>query len=350
MKASFWKALEALGASGSALCDWKHHLGGDWDACAQLLKPTGRTAFSVIDPRQPKRRLAVDADGEEDFVGYHENEPSLPPVPFSARDVAEFSPQWKPIAQALASAVGFDYGAWETEGQLRRIGSVQDKFGHVRPVLLFLPGGHLGDYTVLLRSLSARTDSTVLFPSSRWLTADIENLRDRNGLTFVDLSERLAQFEENPASCVPLPAAGSRPSSSGSTVRALIHAGNGLTWNQVRIEVGGSRIIRLKAPGQEREFHFPPNVQVTADHALGMLMRLAADGEWRNPPLGSPEYERVSRAFRRLRELLQALVPLPGDPFKKLRRAFIPLFQVSLHPDLQAGVTERRLSDIKRMR
>jgi hypothetical protein len=341
MKASFWKALEALGASGSALCDWKHHLDDDWDACARFLKPTGRTAFSVIDPRQPKRRLTVGVDGDEDFVGYGEDEPSLPPVPFSAGDVAEFSPQWNPIAQALAPAVPFDHGAWETEGQMRRIGSLQDKFGHVRPVLLFLPGGHLGDYTVLLRSLSARTDSTVLFPSGRWLTADIENLRERNGLSFVNIAERLAQFEADPASRVPLPAAGGRPSGSGPAVRALIHAGNDLTWNQVRIEVNGSKMILLKAPGQEREFHFPPNVQVTADHALGMLMRLAADGEWRNPPLGSLEYERVSRAFRRLRQLLQALVPLPGDPFSKLHGAFIPLFQIRLHPGLEAEICRR---------
>ena len=342
MKVSFWKALEALGASGSAMCDWKHHLGGDWDACARFLKPTDRTAFRVIDSRQPKRRLTVDADGEEDFVGYSEDEPGVPPVPFSAGDVAEFSPHWNPIAQGLAPAVGFDHGAWETEGPLRRIGSLQDKFGHVRPVLLFLPCGHLGDYTVLLRSLSARTDSTVLFPSGRWLTADIEALRDRNRLSFVDISERLAQFEVDPASRVPLPATGIRQSGRGSTVRALIHAGNGLTWNQVRIEVNGNKMILLKAPGQEREFHFPPNVQVTADHALGMLMRLAADGEWRNPPLGSLEYERVSRAFRRLRQLLQALVPLPGDPFKKLRGAFIPLFQVSLHPGLGADFTRQK--------
>ena len=225
---------------------------------------------------------------------------------------------------------------------VRRIGSLQDKFGHVRPVLLFLPGGQLGDYTVLLRSLSARTDSTVLYPSARWLTADIEALRDRNRLSFVDLSDRLAQFEADPASRVPLPAAGSRQTGRGSAVRALIHAGNGLTWNQVRIEVNGNKMISLKAPGQEREFHFPPNVQVTPDHALGMLMRLAADGEWRNPPLGSLEYERVSRAFRRLRQLLQALVPLPGDPFKKQHAAFIPLFQVSLHPDLGADFTRQK--------
>ena len=92
-------------------------------------------------------------------------------------------------------------------------------------------------------------------------------------------------------------------------MRALINAGNGLTWNQVRIEVNGSKMILLKAPGQQREFLFPPNVQVTADHALGMLMRLAADGEWRNPPLGSLEYERVSRVPHRLKQLIQSPQP-----------------------------------------
>jgi hypothetical protein len=55
------------------------------------------------------------------------------------------------------------------------------------------------------------------------------------------------------------------------------------------------------------------------DHPVGMLMTLAADGEWRNPPLGSAEYERVSRTFRRLRKLLMALVPLPSDPFQPHR-------------------------------
>ena len=330
MKASFWKALEALGASGSALCDWQRHLGGDWDACAQLLKPTGGTAFCVMDPRQLKRRLSVVVDGEEDFVALDEDEPGFPPIQFLARDVAEFAPHWISIAQALAPLVKFDYGAWETEGPLRRVGTLQDKFGHARPLLLFLPGGHLGDYPGLIRSLSARADSTVLFPTGRWFTAEIESLRDRNGLAFVDLFQFLSQIEADPASRIPLPAAGNRQSGSGPAVRALIHAGYGLTWNQVRIEVSGSKRILLRAPGQEREFRFSPNIQVTADHALGILMRLAADGEWRNPSLGSAEYERVSRAFRRLRKLLMALVPLPGDPFKKHRGAFVPVFQIGV--------------------
>ena len=67
---------------------------------------------------------------------------------------------------------------------------------------------------------------------------------------------------------------------------------------------------------------------------MGMLMTLAATGEWRNPPLGSAEYERVSRAFRRLRKLLMALVPPPGDPFQPHRGAFVAVFQIGVNRGL----------------
>ena len=60
-----------------------------------------------------------------------------------------------PIAKALAPVVRFDYGAWQTEGQVRRVGSAQDPFGNVRPVRLFLPGGHLWDHAGLRKLLMA---------------------------------------------------------------------------------------------------------------------------------------------------------------------------------------------------
>jgi hypothetical protein len=334
MKASFWKALDALGASGSALFNWRHHLGGDWDECARFLKPTGETAFCVIDPRKPRYMLTVSPQGEEDFVGYYEDDTSIPPVPFSARDVAEFGPHWKTIAEALVVAVGFDYDTWESEGHLRRIGSLQDSFGHVRAVLLFMPPGSLGDYHYLFRSLSARFDCTVLVPSGRWITAEIAALGKRNGLTFVNLADRLARTEADAESRIPLPAAVGHRSGGGQTVRVLIQGGNGLTWDQVRVEVGASRRIMLRAPGQDREYDFPPNIRVTEDHALGILMHLAAKGEWRNPPLGAPDYYRVSKSFLRLRKLLKGLVSLPGEPFRKHRGAFVPVFQVGLNRGL----------------
>lgn len=156
----------------------------------------------------------------------------------------------------------------------------------------------------------------------------MESLRARNHLEFVDLAERLAQIEAQPAARVPLPVIAKDPKPSSSTVRALIHAGNGLTWSQITIEITGNRTIHLKAPGQEGKYTFSKRTQLSREHPLGILMTLAAEGEWRNPPSYSPDYERVSKAFQRLQKLLRALVPLPDKPFRRSGGAFVSLFQV----------------------
>ena len=347
MKPSFWKALEALGAAGAALGSWRHHLGADWEACAALLGPTGRVARNVVDPRRPGRRLAIVVDGEDDHVAIDPDDPGRPPLPLAASEAAELSPRWHAVARALASAIGFDHGAWENEGQVRRVGSLQDPFGHVRPVLLFLPAGHLGDHAALSRSLAARTDATVLLPSARWITGDVESLGERNGLAFVDLAERLAQAEAGPAACIPLPAAGRRRDQAAPPARAVIRAGNGLVWNQVAVEVGANRTLHLRAPGQEAVHRFPPGSRLKPDHPLGILMHLAVRGEWRNPPASSPDYERVSKAFRRLRGLLQALVPLPGDPFRKERGSYFPKFALRLDPDIIPDAPKMRSTTVR---
>lgn len=106
---------------------------------------------------------------------------------------------------------------------------------------------------------------------------------------------------------------------------------------QVTIELSGNQTIRLTAPGQDGSHTFPKRHQLGPEHPLGILMTLAAQGEWRNPPLSSPDYERVSKAFQRLQFLLRALVPLPGKPFRKSARAYVPLFQTRIHAKLRGG-------------
>lgn len=335
MKPSFWKALETLGAHGSARYDWQRCLGDDWGACAAFLKPTGRSAASVIDPNHPPRHLELMVDGEEDFVAV-DDDPSIPPIPFKAAEVTEMQPRWDPIGRSLAEALGFDHGAWENQGSLRRIGSTQDPFGRVSPVLLFLPPGHLGDYHGLFRELSTRTESTVLLPSARWLTGEMESLRARNQLEFVDLTERLAQIEAQPTARVPLPVI-EKCRAKTPQPKAVIHAGNGLTWSQVTIEITGNHTIHLKAPGQDGTHTFSRRTKLSPEHPLGILMTLAAQGEWRNPPSSSPDYERVSKAFQRLQNLLRALVPLPGKPVRRFERAFVPLLQLRIHASLRSG-------------
>jgi hypothetical protein len=63
-------------------------------------------------------------------------------------------------------------------------------------------------------------------------------------------------------------------------------------------------------------------------------MTLAAHGQWHHPPKSSPDYGRTCKAFQRLQQLLRALVPLPGKPFRRQGGAYVPLFQVMIHRDL----------------
>jgi hypothetical protein len=147
----------------------------------------------------------------------------------------------------------------------------------------------------------------------------------------------LAQIEAQPVNRVPLPVIAKASPAGTPKVRAVIHAGNGLTWSKVTIELAGNQTIRLTAPGQDGSHAFPKRQQLGSEHPLGILMTLAAKGEWRNPPLSSPDYERVSKAFQRLQTLLRTLVPLPGRPFRKSDGAFVPLFQARIHPRLRDG-------------
>jgi len=334
MTTSFWKALEALGATGSARRNWHHCLGDDWTSCMPLLEPTGRDATTVIDPRHPQRRLELMADGAEDFVAI-DDDPSVPPVPMKADEVSELRPRWSTVASHLAKTLGFDCGAWEATGDLRRIGSSQDAFGRVTPVLLFLPAGHFGDYPGLMRALSDRTESTVLLPTHRWLTADLEALRARNRLEFVDLSGRFRLIESQPTTQPALPVIVVPPKSSSSKQRAVIHCGNGLTWSQVTVRVGATRTIYLSALGQTGIYTFPKRANLSPEHPLGILMRLVKYGYWNNPDSASPDYERVSKAFWRCKQLLKALVPLPGDPFQKSSDGLVPRFRVVM--EMQSG-------------
>lgn len=135
---------------------------------------------------------------------------------------------------------------------------------------------------------------------------------------------------------MPLPVIAKDPKPSSSKIRAIIHAGNGLTWSQITIEITGNRTIHLKAPGQEGKYTFSKRTQLSREHPLGILMTLAAEGEWRNPPSSSPDYERVSKAFQRLQKLLRSLVPLPGKPFRRSDGASVPRFHLKVSARLFA--------------
>lgn len=329
MQANFWKSLELLGAGGSARCDWNLLVGDDWNQCAAYLRPTGRVADSIICPTSPQLRRFLMVAGEHDFVAMSDDTWD-PPIELAADDAKIYEPRWNEIANALGEIMQFTPGSWDNDGMLRQIGIVHGDGGVVTPVLLFLPSGQLGDYQALFRDLARREKSTVLLPTNRWLNREMEDLRQRCGHQFVVLFDHLQKRESSTQNTVNLPAIPATVKSARGKTKALIHTGNGLTWDKITIELAGNQSIRIKAPGQDKIHSFSKRSKLSKHHPLGFLMQIASKGHWENPPTYSTEYERVSKAFQRFRILLRELIPLPDEPFTDSQGRHTPLFRVKI--------------------
>jgi hypothetical protein len=111
-----------------------------------------------------------------------------------------------------------------------------------------------------------------------------------------------------------------RPTGSTSTsIRPIIPATGVLSWSQIRIEIAGNQSIRFHAPSQDASHTLSRREKLRREHPLGVLMTLAAKGEWRNPSPYAPEYESVSKHSK---------------PFNKLDGGFIRVFQIKIHSNL----------------
>ncbi|MFY7968967.1 MAG: hypothetical protein ACOVNV_07745, partial [Pirellulaceae bacterium] len=252
-------------------------------------------------------------DGEHDFVAVGDDTWE-PPLEVSAADAKVYEPRWNEIARALGEILQFTPGTWDNDGMLRQIGIVHGSGGVVTPVLLFLPSGQLGDYQALFRDLARREKSTVLIPTNRWLNRELEDLRQRCGHQFVVLFDHLRELASSPQTSTNLPAIPTSIKSARGRTKALIHTGNGLTWEKITIELAGNQSVRIKAPGQDKIHAFSKRSKLSKHHPLGILIQIGSKGHWENPPTCAAEYERVSKAFQRFRALLRALIPLPEEP------------------------------------
>jgi hypothetical protein len=329
MQANFWKSLELLGAGGSALCDWNLLLGENWDQCAAFLRPTGRVADTIVCPSSRQQRLSLMPDGTHDFVALSDD-PWDPPIPVSACEAKVFEPRWTEIAKALGEVMQFTPGTWDNDGMLRQIGIVHGSGGVVTPVLLFLPSGQLGDYQALFRDLARREKSTVLLPTNRWINRELEDIRQRCGHQLVVLFDHLRARESSPQNTTNLAAIPATAKPSRGRTKALIHTGNGLTWEKITIELAGNQSIRIRAPGQDKIHSFSKRSKLSKHHPLGILIQIGSKGYWENPPTYSAEYERVSKAFQRFRALLRELIPLAEEPFVDCQGRHTPRFNVKI--------------------
>ncbi|MBN8459386.1 MAG: hypothetical protein J0M04_16280 [Verrucomicrobia bacterium] len=335
---SFWRALEILGANGAAVCDWTSHLGSDWENCRRFLKAHPGHAAYVLDPRGLTARLDVVQDEAGGFLGIvGDDAPCGPPVGLNADDVALMVPDWQSIAVSLGESLGFAANRFESHGLTRQIGTAQNGTDPVRPVVLCLPAGHIGDRGRIAADFASRRDVTILLPSAKWVTPAIQALVSANRLKLVTLVEQLERTAAVPTLATP-------PATAGGRVRkkALFRIQSGWRWDMLAIEVAcGGRMI-ANCGGQRKEHGFRKSNSKSYTKEYEILMKLAANGNWRNPPGGSPTNEAVRKQFFRFRNTLEDLIPIPGDAFDVDGDVWTPKFSVALSADMTETKKEIR--------
>jgi hypothetical protein len=342
MTSSLWQALEKLGAGEFATSDWRHHLGDDWESCLPFLKRVSGHAETVLDQKRPSRRLDVVPDGTDGFVGIvGDDAPDAPPLPLTAEDVAPLTPDWSAIATALSKALGFTANRYESHGLTRQIGTAQNGSDPIRPIVLCLPAGHFGDHGRMASDLVARQHATVLLPSARWITPPLQALASANRLSLVSVSEQLAQPTTVPALATPFTVAGSK-----KRKKPLFIVQSGWRWDMLTIEVASGGRIVASCDGQRKDHRFQKSNAKTHASDYAILMQLASEPKWRNPPTGTPQNEAGRRQFYRFRKTLDELIGIPGEAFGKKGDDWKPNFKVMLHQDL-SGVKKEIAADKK---
>jgi hypothetical protein len=100
------------------------------------------------------------------------------------------------------------------------------------------------------------------------------------------------------------------------------------------IEVAAGGRIIVACDGQRKEHRFRKSSGHKFSEEYAILMELAANPVWKNPPSGSSNHERVRRRFHRLRCTLADLLPIPGDPFERKGNEWRAIFKLRIHKDL----------------
>lgn len=345
MTASFWRALDRLGSDGVAACDWRFHMGADWESARPFLRQTHRLADTVINALHPPRRLQVEPDGDVGFVGIADETGDLhPPVHLDLEDIKVLAPDWEAITFVLARDFDFAGNRWERSGYTRKIGVSQQGSAASRPVVLCLSPGHLMRHLVIMGELALRRDSTVLMPCLARQSPEMDALAAANGLTLVGIAEH---YETAAVRGAPVPylAAPTTRVNAGAKRRPVFRVMAGWTWEMLTIEVATAGRLIFCCEGQRRDVRLPKSKGANHSESYEILVKMAFSDpqEWHAPATWEKGSDTIRRRFGRLRNQLQGLIEMPGDPFHKSRdRVYRPRFQLIPHPDLAALARDAR--------
>jgi len=125
----------------------------------------------------------------------------------------------------------------------------------------------------------------------------------------------------------------------------------GWIWEQLRIRltVKGSLIVQygttLHSPRGERCFALSEDTPPKYPAWFSLLFQICLAGHWKNPARWESNYEAVRKNFSRLRQQLQSLICIPGDPFHRQDGAWIPRFIMELDKELTRAMQYKKRRD-----
>ena len=340
---TFWPALERCGQQ-SAAADWKLMAGDGWQRAP--LRRTARFAESVLDPRMPARRLDVldesTAAGPAFFVVDGDFRPR-PDVAVTANDIAVWEVNYDKLAVMLGRGCGFVASEAKYGESCVHVGNVIARREETRPVFLHVPAGGFFDYQNLVLLIARLPPSVLLLTCSRWITAEVAAIALERDVRLDPVAERL----KLPSSERGTVHARARKAASPGGKGPILDVQPGWTWEKLKITID-PRGTLTASYGRERHTHdFRKAARSKAARPTELLVTIACNSEWKNPPSHEHDHEADRQAFKRLVRELKRLLPIPGKPFEKRSGIYRPRFQLTLvgvDPERLRAMRERKRS------
>lgn len=348
LTSSFLQAVDRLGACGVSLTLWRLELNGELDAALPFLRRMPGVADRIPDPDEPRRRRWMrvsPTENDEVYVAESEDSPAhRAPFDVPARDLTLMVPDWETIRPSLAELLGFTASATTAphSPSIRQIGFSQPQIGTTMPVFLHLPAGSFNDRYVFLSALQSLPECVLYVPTSRHLLPEVFAVANTRKIAIESIADRLSQTA--PASttltvAATLTANTARPGNGSKEPRAILAVQPGWVWEKLhlRLTEKGTLVARYNSARGEHRFgrRQGPDGKPKYPQLFKTLFQMCAAGRWENPPRTDKSYAAVQRNFARLRELMQKLIRIDGDPFRKAGGGWEPRFQ--FEPDRELG-------------
>lgn len=348
LTSSFWQAVDRLGTGGVSLTLWRKELNGDLDAALPFLRRMPGVADRIPDPDEPRRpwMRVSPTENEELYVAESEDSPShRAPFDVPARDLSLMAPDWEAIRPVLAGLLGFNASTATAphSPSIRQIGFSQPQIGTTTPVFLHLPTGSFTDHHTFLTGMHTLPECVLYVPTSRHLRPEVFTVANARKIAIESIADRLTQTA--PASTTLTVAATLAARTVGGKEvskepMAILAVQPGWCWEKLHIKLTekGTLVARYGAARGEHSFGRTQGPDGKPKYPLPfkILFQTCVTGRWENPPRSDKTYTATQQSFTRLRKLLQKLVRIDGDPFRKVGGGWEPRFQFEPDRELAA--------------